>query len=238
MVEEIDHCFKAFDQIVDKYNLEKIKTIGDAYMCAGGLPSPDDKNATKAVQAALAMQEFLESWKETRINTGQPFFEARIGIHTGPIVAGVVGVKKFAYDIWGDTVNIASRMEANSEAGQVNISESTYALVKDEFQFTPRGKFKAKNKGEIEMYYVKGKGERELYINFPGCIEKSNKYTSNGSRPIGLIGLGNTMQNAHQQRQAFCNSRIIIDLFNSQMFYLINPNVLSSGVFLCSLRTP
>ncbi len=154
LVADLDHCFKAFDQITDKYNLEKIKTIGDAYMCAGGLPTPDSENSTKAVLAALDMQSFLDQWKEKRINEGQPYFEARIGIHTGSIVAGVVGVKKFAYDIWGDTVNIASRMEANSEAGQVNISSATYELVKDQFRFKYRGKFHAKNKGEIDMYFV------------------------------------------------------------------------------------
>ena len=110
------------------------------------------------VRAALEMQTFLEEQKQERQRLGKPFFEARIGIHTGPVVAGVVGVKKFAYDIWGDTVNTAARVEANSEAGKVNISETTYRLIKYSFECVHRGKVKAKNKGLIDMYYV----EKEL----------------------------------------------------------------------------
>ncbi|MBP7821897.1 MAG: hypothetical protein KA010_03160 [Saprospiraceae bacterium] len=153
LVTELDTCFKAFDFIISQYNIEKIKTIGDSYMCASGLNNLGD-SPTNMIQAALKMQEFLNDVKQQKILRGEPYFEARIGIHTGPVVAGVVGSKKFAYDIWGDTVNIAARMEQNSEEGHVNISETTYWKVKYDFDCTYRGKISAKNKGDIDMYYV------------------------------------------------------------------------------------
>lgn len=154
LIQELDYCFKAFDRIIEKNKLEKIKTIGDAYLCAGGVPSPHADHAIRTINAALEMQQFLERWKKEKKGKGEVFFEARIGIHTGPIIAGVVGVKKFAYDIWGDTVNIASRMESSGQVGKVNISENTYQLVKDKFNFEERGKMAIKNKGEINMYFV------------------------------------------------------------------------------------
>jgi class 3 adenylate cyclase len=154
-VEELDKCFKAFDYIIGQYpDIEKIKTIGDAYMCASGLSDRKTMPYT-IVQAALDIQNYLLEYKELRIRQGKPFFEARIGIHTGHVVAGVVGSKKFVYDIWGDTVNTAARVESNGEPGQVNISEETYKLVKYRFDCLPRGKMPAKNKGEIDMYFVK-----------------------------------------------------------------------------------
>lgn len=156
LVQELDTCFKAFDDIIGKYpDLEKIKTIGDAYMCAGGL-SERRTMPNNMVKAALEMQEFLTQQRAVRQRVGKPFFEARIGIHTGPVVAGVVGSKKFAYDIWGDTVNTASRVEANSEPGRVNISETTYNLIKYAFHCQHRGKLEAKNKGYLDMYFVEG----------------------------------------------------------------------------------
>ena len=157
LVDDLDFCFRHFDQIVQEYGLEKIKTIGDAYMCAGGLPDPNPDQARSVIGAAFAMQTFLKDWRDERIGTPRPIFEARMGIHTGPIVAGVVGSKKFAYDIWGDTVNIASRMESNSEAGKVNISAATAEMLNGSYQLQARGKIAAKNVGEIEMFFVEEK---------------------------------------------------------------------------------
>ncbi len=156
LVEELDTCFKAFDGIITAHAIEKIKTIGDAYMCVGGLPDPASTTPAEVVRAALEMQAFITARKAEREKNGQPAFEMRVGIHTGPVVAGIVGVKKFAYDIWGDAVNTASAMESACEAGKVNISEATFQHVKDEpgFVFTPRGKVQAKGKGEMEMYFV------------------------------------------------------------------------------------
>ncbi len=154
LVQALDYAFRNFDRIIGKYGLEKIKTIGDAYMCAGGLPGKDGSSPVQVVRAALEIQQFLRDWNIERVGRGEPAFEARIGIHTGPLVAGVVGSKKFAYDIWGDTVNVASRMETNSEAGRVNISAATFKFVKDTFNCEYRGKVPAKNVGEVEMYFV------------------------------------------------------------------------------------
>ncbi|QTE23307.1 adenylate/guanylate cyclase domain-containing protein [Polaribacter cellanae] len=156
LVEEINVCFKAFDNIMEQYNIEKIKTIGDAYMAAGGLPQPDINAVKNTIMAALDMQTFVSKRKRENDAQNKPAFEMRVGIHVGPIVAGIVGVKKFQYDIWGDTVNTASRMESNSEVGKVNISQDTYLLVKNEkdLAFEYRGKIATKGKGDLEMYFV------------------------------------------------------------------------------------
>jgi len=154
LVEELDYCFSAFDSIIEKYNIEKIRTVGDAYICVGGMPVLTFTHAADTVQTAIDIRNFMLNRKREKENRGEIPFDIRIGIHTGPVVAGIVGVKKFVYDIWGDTVNIASRMESSSEAGKINISGSTYDLVKDRFRCNYRGKIEAKNKGEIDMYFV------------------------------------------------------------------------------------
>jgi adenylate cyclase len=154
LVESIDFYFSKFDEIIARYGLEKIKTVGDAYMCAAGLPYPEPDHAYKMVCAAQDIIKFVEETKRT--NAIAHPFDVRIGISTGPVVAGVVGTKKFAYDIWGDTVNIAARMEANSEPGKVNLAESTYMLIKDYFDCAYRGEIDVKNKGIMKMYFVNG----------------------------------------------------------------------------------
>ena len=154
IVTELNECFIAFDEIIVKYNLEKIKTIGDSYMCAGGIPTEDDAHIPNIIKASLEIQQYIVLWNEKRRVSNMPPWEIRIGINTGPLVAGVVGKKKYAYDIWGGTVNIASRMESNGEPGKVNISAATYELVKEKFACTYRGKIYAKNIGEIDMYFV------------------------------------------------------------------------------------
>lgn len=175
LVEEIDICYKAFDTIIDKFGIEKIKTIGDSYMAAAGLPIPDPNHAHKVVLAAMEIHEYMVNHQAERKANNRPVFEIRIGINSGPVVAGIVGSKKFAYDIWGDAVNLASRMESACETGQINISEGTYQQIKDQFHCMYRGEIQAKNKGMVAMYYVeKRKNESNLIqpplvMNFEGA---------------------------------------------------------------------
>jgi adenylate cyclase len=154
LVEELDRCFSLLDEIVAKYGIEKIKTIGDAYMCAGGLPIVTQDHAYQVVKAAIEMQKGIMAHMIENQAAGRPVFGMRVGVHTGPVVAGVVGRRKFAYDIWGDAVNTAARMEQSGQVDEVNISEATYQLIKDRFQCTARGRIHAKNMGEIEMFFV------------------------------------------------------------------------------------
>jgi adenylate cyclase len=142
------------DDIIEKYQLEKIKTIGDSYMCAGGVPTENRTHPVAIVKAGLEILEYLNVKNSHREKSGLPKWELRIGIHTGPLVAGVVGKKKYAYDIWGSTVNIASRMESNGQPGLLNISSALYEQIKDKFDCSYRGKIYAKNVGEIDMYFV------------------------------------------------------------------------------------
>jgi len=154
LVAELDACFNVFDEIIAKHKLEKIKTIGDSYMCAGGIPVEDEMYVLKIVKAGLEIQQYITTNNERRLEKGLEPWYLRIGIHVGPVVAGVVGKMKYAYDIWGSTVNIASRMESNGEPGKVNISSATYELIKDYYECTHRGKISAKNVGEIDMYFI------------------------------------------------------------------------------------
>ena len=154
LVSNLNECFTAFDHIIQKNGMEKIKTIGDAYMAAGGLPTPNKTHAQDVVKAGIEIRDFMETYKSKRLTQNLPYFEIRIGIHTGPVVAGIVGVKKFSYDIWGDTVNTASRMESSGEPGKVNVSGTTYQIIKDNFKCYHRGKISAKGKGETDMYFV------------------------------------------------------------------------------------
>lgn len=155
LVEELDACFSRFDEIAKKHKLEKIKTIGDAYLAVGGIPNANKTHAVDAVLAALEMQEYMSELADERAAQNRPVWRLRLGINTGPLVAGVIGHEKFAYDVWGDTVNTASRMESSGAADRVNISSATYEEVKTFFQCEYRGKVSAKNKGEIDMYFVR-----------------------------------------------------------------------------------
>ncbi|MEL7424013.1 MAG: adenylate/guanylate cyclase domain-containing protein [Bacteroidota bacterium] len=156
LIKDLDECFQLFDHLAGEYGVEKIKTIGDAYMCIGGVPTPDTTAVRNMIGFALELQSKLAEWNAGRVKDGLPLFQARIGIHTGPVVAGVVGVKKFSYDVWGDTVNVAARMESQSAAGKVNVSAATYKLVQNDFTFTARGAVDLKNMAPMDMYFVEG----------------------------------------------------------------------------------
>jgi len=154
LVKEIDTYFREFDAIMARYGVEKIKTIGDAYMAAGGLSNDNTTAAFDVTNAAFDVLKIVEDLKNEREALKRPAFQIRVGINTGPVVAGVVGSTKFQYDIWGDAVNTAARMEQNSEPGKINVSQSTYDLIKDTYTCTSRGLKEAKNKGQINMYFV------------------------------------------------------------------------------------
>jgi len=156
IIKELSVYFSKFDEIIDTHFIEKIKTIGDAYMCVGGLPLRNKSNPIDTVLAALEIQKFMKEYNDVRQMKGLPLWELRIGIHTGKVIAGVIGSKKFAYDIWGDAVNTAARMESSGEIGKVNISDTTFKYIADFFDCTSRGKIEVKSKGQVDMYFVNG----------------------------------------------------------------------------------
>jgi adenylate cyclase len=156
LIDELDRFFFHFDSVAEKYRIEKIKTIGDAYMCAGGIPERNRTNPVEVVLAAIEMQKYMYTMKADPQNNAAKFWDIRIGIHTGTVIAGVVGHKKLTYDIWGDTVNTASRMESSGEAGKINISGTTHEFVRDYFECEYRGRMPVKYKGDLDMYFVTG----------------------------------------------------------------------------------
>ncbi|HNJ05897.1 MAG TPA: adenylate/guanylate cyclase domain-containing protein, partial [Leptospiraceae bacterium] len=180
LLRELDSCFSSFDRIIKKHKIEKIKTIGDSYMCAGGVPHRNKTNAIDCVLAALNMITYMKRLKADREAHGLPCWEIRLGIHTGHLVAGVIGKEKFAYDIWGDTVNLASRMESSGVPMQVNISRATYELVSNLFDCEFRGAVQAKNKGEIDMYLVRG-----VKAEFKGEDGKLNRKFVEAYKEVG-----------------------------------------------------
>lgn len=175
LVDSVNFYFSKFDEIIGKYGLEKIKTIGDSYMCAGGLPFPCKNHPVKVILAAFEIVKFMNEAKLSP-NLDLAHFEVRIGVNTGPVVAGVVGSKKFAYDIWGDTVNVASRMETNCETGKINISENTYRKIKENFDCEYRGEIQAKNKGKLKMYYAKHIKNQTMITNQFSVQEDEQKH--------------------------------------------------------------
>jgi len=167
IIDELNFWFMKFDQIIEKYGLEKIKMIGDSYMCAGGIPIENPEHPVDIVLAALEIIQCVKQYNHLKIKNNEEPWTLRIGLHSGNVIAGVIGNKKFAYDVWGDTVNIAARLVNEGQDMKINISKETYLLVRQYFDFTHRGKIEAKNKGKMDMYFVDGiKEEYRSLINY------------------------------------------------------------------------
>jgi adenylate cyclase len=154
LIGQLDDYFSAIDEIAERHHLEMLKTIGDAYMCIGGLPEPNRSHPVDTCLAAIEIQQLIARKNSTRKKLRLPAWELRVGLHTGPVIAGVVGRRKFIYDVWGDAVNVAARMEAAGAAGKINVSEAVYQRTKDLFDFEPRGSLEAKNKGPLDMFFL------------------------------------------------------------------------------------
>ena len=154
LVAELDECFREFDKIATKHGLEKIKTIGDAYMAVAGIPTPYSDHANKAIHASIEIRDYIKTRSQTLNEEGKPFWDIRIGLNSGPLVAGVIGSHKFIYDVWGDTVNTASRMESAGLAGEINISATTYQKIRKQFHCENRGKIPVKGKEDQMMFRV------------------------------------------------------------------------------------
>ncbi len=174
LIEELDYYFSKFDEIAHRNKMEKIKTIGDAYMAAGGLPEKNSSNPVDAILSSLEMMQFVTREKEIRIEKSLPYFEMRIGVHSGSVMAGIIGKSKFAYDIWGDSVNTASRMESYGMPSQINTTKETVEFTKDFFDFEFRGHYEVKNKGVLEMYNVIG--IKEELTNSKNSVLPSEKF--------------------------------------------------------------
>lgn len=195
LVRELDGCFSQFDAVIRRNNLEKLKTIGDAYMCAGGLPKANATHAIDACLAALELRAFMTQMAEVKTALGHDSWRIRIGIHSGPATAGVIGTNKFAYDIWGDTVNTASRMESAGGADRINVSQATYDLVKDLFEFEYRGRVAAKGKGELDMYFL-NRIRPELSIDADGHAPNARFELLRAGRDAGAPGAARATESA------------------------------------------
>jgi len=156
LIQELQVSFTYFDTIIQRRNLQRLKTIGDAYMCAGGMPEDSATHALDCVLAALDMRRFMEGRLAEKSAAHHDYWNIRIGVHTGPLVAGVIGKERFAYDVWGDTVNLASRLESNSEGGRINVSDATRKRIEEFVEITPRGGIPVKHRGVVEMFFVDG----------------------------------------------------------------------------------
>lgn len=201
LIFELDYCFNKFDEIAEKYGLERIKTIGDSYMAVGGVPEPDETHPVQTILMGLEIQDFMTKHRNQKLEAGLPYWRCRLGIHTGELIAGVIGIQKRpAFDIWGNTVNLASRMESNGEPGKVNVSQATYELSKDYFDFEYRGELEVKNLGPTPMYFVKGLKSEYAEDNHPYIPNEKfwNKLESQLNKNISPVEentfVGNTQE--------------------------------------------
>jgi class 3 adenylate cyclase len=184
LIGQLDDYFSAFDEIAERHRLEMLKTIGDAYMCVGGVPEINRSHPIDACLAALEMQQLIAGMNRERRKLRLPHWDLRVGLHTGPVIAGVVGRRKFIYDVWGDAVNVAARMESAGAAGRINVSEAIYHRTKDLFDFEPRGSIEAKNKGRLEMFFllrIKASLARDVEGHVPG-----EEFFAAAGSPFGL----------------------------------------------------